>query len=328
MTICQFCTVCLTKQQNPYNLKLYFRLYFYTCQEVHQMNNVDWAIILTLAKEKNMTRAAEQLFISQPSLSYRLKRMEEEFQVPLFFRLPNGIKLTQEGEYLYQYAKRMQREYRELQDKLFNMHGEVGGVLHMGAASVFANTDLPLLVKNFCEMYPAVEIILKSNKSSIIYKDLVNGDVDLAIVRNNDPWPEARYLLREEPVCLVSKTPVDFKQLPWIPQILTPASGIHTDNMRWWQENYTLSPKITMEIDNMDTAVQMVLQGLGWAIIPEIALRALPPLCCEPLYWADGTQYTRKTWLMCRHISLQSRPIAAFISFLMENEKEEILPGI
>ena len=292
------------------------------------MDNADWTALLTLAKEKNMTKAAERLFISQPSLSYRLKRMEETFQVPLFFRLPNGISLTPEGEYLCQYAEKMEREYHDLQETLLNLQDEVRGVLRIGAANVFANTDLPLLLKNFCDMYPAVGVILKSNRSSSIYKELVNGAVSLAIVRNDTPWPEARYLLREEPVCLVSKTPVNFKDLPKIPQILTPASGIHTDNTRWWQENYAVPSKITMEVDNMDTAVQMVLHGLGWAIIPRISLRALPSIYCKPLQWKDGTMYTRKTWLMCRKTSLKSRTITAFINFLMENEKGNPQPDV
>ena len=264
------------------------------------MDNYDCLILLALAKEKNMTKAAERLFISQPSLSYRLKRLEEEFQVPLFFRLPNGIILTPEGEYLCRFAKKMEHDYRELQETVISLQGKMRGVLHLGVASAFANTDLPLLLKSFCEMYPDVDIILKSSKSAEIYKSLVDGDIVLAIVRNNNPWPEARYLLCEEAVCLVSKEPVQFKDLPILPQILTPLSGIHADNMRWWQENYTVPSKVTMEVDNMDTAAYMVSQGLGWAILPSIFLRSGSALYHAPLHWADGTAYTRKTWLLCR----------------------------
>jgi DNA-binding transcriptional LysR family regulator len=71
------------------------------------MNDRDWSILATIARERNISRAAERLFISQPALSVRLRAIESEFNARIFLRTPKGVSLTPEGEQLVAYANDM-----------------------------------------------------------------------------------------------------------------------------------------------------------------------------------------------------------------------------
>lgn len=71
------------------------------------MDQKDWKVLKLLHEEKNITKTAEKLFVSQPSLSYRLKNLEKEMGADIIFKTKTGIEFTSEGEYLVKYAKEM-----------------------------------------------------------------------------------------------------------------------------------------------------------------------------------------------------------------------------
>jgi DNA-binding transcriptional LysR family regulator len=260
------------------------------------MNEQDWEMLIILAEEKNITRAAERLFVAQSSLSYRLKNLEEELSVPLLLRTKNGIFFTPEGEYVLQYAKNMKIQLENTREHILNMRETVQGTLRLAATTAFAYYVLPDLLKTFREQYPKIEFYLKTNKSNNIYRMLEKDEVTLAIVRGDHPWIEEKYLLCEEPICLVSGSPLEISELPDFPLITHPYSGVHDIVQRWWQQNFSLSPRISMEIDNVDIGLQMILRNLGWGILPAIGLENYPSLYKKNLYWQDGTPITRKTW--------------------------------
>ncbi|WP_295747048.1 LysR family transcriptional regulator [uncultured Oscillibacter sp.] len=287
------------------------------------MNNSDWEILVTLAQKRNITKTAEVLFLAQPSLSYRLRRIEAEFGVSLFDRVPSGVTLTPQGERLAAYAQDMRLRYRALRDDLSDMAPVLSGTLRLGVGSAFANADLPQLLRSFGRRYPAVTINLKTSRSSQAYRSLVEGEVDIAIVRGSPQWSEERHLLREEPVCLAARTPIPFADLPRRPQILVPPSDTHASNIRWWQEHFSVPPLVLMEVDNMETGLRMVQQDLGWMLVPTLLLKSAPDLFRQPLLWKDGSPYIRQTWALCRSSVKRGRLAAAFLDFLVEAEKGE-----
>ena len=284
------------------------------------MNSSDWEILSVLAKEKNMTKASERLFIAQPSLSYRLRKVEEEFGAPLFSRMPGGIVLTPEGETVLHYTQKLQALYIELQNELQNKNGQPYGTLRIGVSSVFANSDFPQLLKDFGKAYPNINIHLRTSRSSGVDQALQEGEISVAVTRGEPVWQEEKYLLRQEPVCLAAKEPIRLRDLPNKPQILIPYSGIHAQSIRWWHQHFSVRPHVGMELDNMETGIQMVLHNLGWMILPSMMLRPDMKLFQQPLYWSDGSAFIRKTWLCCRKEALKSPVAAAFVTFLLERE--------
>lgn len=281
------------------------------------MDDKDWRILKTVAEEKNLTKAAARLYISQPALTYRLKNIEEEFGAQVFTRVPTGVELTPQGEYLLGYAAEMLHKYGAVKERIKNMVGKVQGSLRIGSSSVFAHYTLPKILKGFLTFYPEVEISLKTGLSSRVLEMLQRQEVTIAIVRGEHEWDGERFLLSEEPLCLASRGPIEFGDLlakPYIRYATDTALEKLLDD--WWRKNFNAPPNTVMEVTTMETARQMVLHGLGWSILPGIGLARKYGLTSQPLHWPDGTPLMRKTWVLCSNASLELQTVRAFLNYL------------
>lgn len=283
------------------------------------MDDKDWLVLKTVAEEKNLTRAADRLYLSQPALTYRLRNLEKEFGTQLFARRPSGILLTPQGEYLLSYSQDMLFQINKVKERIKNMENKVQGTLRLGTSSVFAHYELPQILKSFLEVYPDVEVTLKTGLSRRIHRMLQKEEVSIAILRGDHNWEGEKFLLREEPICLVSSNPIEFNELPHKPQIsyLTDSS-LEPMIEEWWRESFACAPHITMEVDSMDTCRQMVLHGLGWAILPEIGLGEQGRLFTRELFWRSGKPLRRRTWVAFPEASLELSAVRAFVEFLQQ----------
>ncbi len=280
------------------------------------MDEVDLNMLKAIAEKKNVTRAAEYLCIAQSSLSYRLKKLENEFNTNLLVRTPTGVIFTPEGECLLRCAKNMQEQLQKTKESIQNMKGTIQGILRVAATAAFARYELPDILKSFLELYPKVEIYLKTSQSQNVYRMLQKEEISIAIIRGDHPWSEEKRLIAVEPICLVSGSPLEIGDLPNRPQIVHPSSGVHDIAEEWWRQNFVSPPYVSMEADNMDIGLQMVLRDLGWAIIPAIGLKRYPSLYIKDLYWKNGTPLLRRTWLMCRYSSLELSVVSAFMEYM------------
>lgn len=281
------------------------------------IDDKDWLIIKVVAEEKNLTKAAERLFISQPALTYRIQNIEKEFGAKIITRHNNGILLTPQGEDLLAYAEEMLLQFRRAKERIKNIGENVQGSLRLGTSSVFAHYRLPKILKNFLELYPDIEVSLKTGLSRHIYRMLQKEDISLAIIRGDYSWIEEKHLISEEPICLVSAQPIEFTDLPHKPQIsyLTDSS-LEPIIEKWWNEHFARPPLITMEVDSMDTCRQMVLNGLGWAILPAIGLNGQLAPYTRQLSWINGKPLTRRTWLMYHTKMLELSTVQAFTDYI------------
>lgn len=281
------------------------------------MDDKDWRILKTIAEEKNITKAAMRLYISQPALSYRLKNIEEEVGAQVVARIPSGVEFTPQGEFLLAYANEMLQKYGQVKEQIRNMVGKVQGALRMGSSGVFAHYNLPMILKGFLTLYPDVEISLKTGLSFEVVRMLERKEIAVAIVRGEHEWNGEKFLISEESVCLVSRETIDFADL-----IAEPHIRYYTDTTlqkmidEWWRKNFDAPPRTTMEVNTMDTARQMVLHGLGWSILPNIGLARSYGLNIQPLYWPDGSPLIRKTWILCPAAALELQTVRAFLGYL------------
>ena len=285
------------------------------------MDDKDWRILKVIAEEKNITKAAVRLFTSQPALTYRLKNMEEELGTQIVSRVPSGVVFTPQGEYLLAYALEMLRRFDKVKEYIKSMENKVQGALRMGASGVFAHYTLPKMLKGFLEQYPDVEIALKTGLSYQVIRMLEKQEITLAVVRGEHGWEGEKFLLGEEPVCLVSREELDLANLLNKPHIRYGTDTTLQKEMDdWWRQNFKEPPHTTMEVNTMDTARQLVLHGLGWTILPAIGLPKNDTLFAKPLFWRDGTPMTRKTWLLCSDGALELLTVRAFIDYLKEQQ--------
>ena len=281
------------------------------------MDNKDWLMLRTIFEEKNVTKAAERLYISQPALSYRLKNLEKEFGAKIVLRNTTGVVFTHQGEYLLNYALKMLTQLTSAKEHIQNMENKIQGTLRIGTSAIFAHYELPEILKGFLESYPDVDISLKTGLSSQINKMLQKDEFAVAILRGDPFWPEEKHMLQEEHICLTSRNVIKFHDLPRLPRInYGTDSSLREMLENWWLEIFPCPPNITMEVDSMDTCRQMVLHGLGWAILPFIGLKEHDSLYTQELQWRDGTPVLRRTWMLYRNSSLELSAVHAFVNYI------------
>jgi DNA-binding transcriptional LysR family regulator len=292
------------------------------------MDEKDWLMLQSLDKEKSLTRAAERMYMTQPALTYRLQQLEKRFGVPLIVKHGKGIRFTPEGDYLVTYANKMLADLRDTKDHIVNMQREVQGTLRIGASIYFGQYKLPLIIKNFLELYPKVQVYVDTGFSSEIFDMLLQEEIQVGIIRGEIQWLDQKYLIQEESICLVSKAEVDLEELPSLPRIHYRAPKLaHKlgDQMsfslghaidQWWHERYQEPPTITMQVDSYETCKEMVKFGLGYSIIPSIFVRPHEGLHTMDLILKDGQPIKRRTWLLYREASMKFTVVDRFVEFM------------
>ncbi|EPZ42901.1 LysR family transcriptional regulator [Alicyclobacillus acidoterrestris] len=298
------------------------------------MDEKDCRILQCLWQEKNLTRAADRLYITQPALTYRLRRLEQEFGAAVMFRNGKGIGFTPEGEYLVHYAQKMLSELQQTKDKIANMSHEVQGNLRVGVSSYFGLHNLPKILRGYHADFPKVHINVTTGWSEEIYELLIHDDIHVGVVRGDFHWPEAKYLLSEERICIISKSEIHLDDLPSLPQISYKApvlannlaSYAHSSLAQmiddWWYERFHVPPHISMQVDSFETCKEMVKNVFGYAIVPSNFVHRRDGLKHIDLVRKDGVMVKRGTWMFYREAALQYTMVDKFIDFMKNFSNE------
>ncbi|SIS13541.1 DNA-binding transcriptional regulator, LysR family [Peribacillus simplex] len=281
------------------------------------MDYRDWEIIKVLYHQKNITKASQVLFISQPALTKRLKQIEGDLGVKLFNRGRRGVHFTPQGEYLAACAEETLKYYLKVKDNLSSMSNEYTGTLRLGVSNFFTKYKLPYILKLFQEQYPRVEIKVMTGWSSQVYKAIYNQDVHIGFVRGNYYWKEQKHLLFEEKMCISSIEAIDVNNLPNRPRIEYKTDYVLKSLIdNWWTKNYTQEPLISIAVDQVDTCKEMVINGLGYGILPSLILDGIKGLHKIDLTDSKGEPILRRTWMYYHQQSLELNLVRAFVNFI------------
>ena len=142
----------------------------------------EFTYLLTLAEEKNISRAAERLYMAQSSLSQFLHQFEEELGAKLFVRTSKGIRLTYSGECFMEHVKRILLEYQRAKNELWDNENLAAGKVLFGISSFRGQTKAPKILKRFHEKYPNVTVEIIEAHSMRLEELLLEGKLDLAVV--------------------------------------------------------------------------------------------------------------------------------------------------
>ncbi|WP_408011219.1 LysR family transcriptional regulator [Pseudalkalibacillus sp. A8] len=284
------------------------------------MNYKDLYMLKVLAKEKNITKTAEKLFVSQPSLTYKIKILEEELDTKILLRSKKGVKFTAEGSYLIKYAEKVLYDYQKLKDHLQNFNKFEEGIIRLGVSQNLARYELPDILQQFLDVYSKVQFNVVTSWSQSILKMIKKDEIAIAIIRGNIIWKHEKHLLNKEPICVIHKEELDINNLPNLPRInFKTDPGLQQTIDNWWKENFDEPPFVTMDIDNVETCIELVEKGLGYAIIPSIGLKKHRNIKQFSLHNVDGQPILRETWLLYRKEDLEYPIINKFIDFLKNN---------
>src|SRR5881398_1205235 len=138
---------------------------------------------LEVARRGNVSRAAEAMFVTQPTLTARLHALERELGEPLFARTRRGMKLTDAGRAFLPYAERAMRAVRDGRQALADPRSASAGRLVLGAAPAGSTYVLPALLQRFAGACPRVEVAVRTGHSEDVLQMLLREEVQLAMVR-------------------------------------------------------------------------------------------------------------------------------------------------
>ena len=137
--------------------------------------------VLAVAEHKNFTLAAEKCFVTQPTLSMQIQKIEEELKIIIFDRSKKPIQLTEIGQKIVNQAKNIVNEADRMQDIVEQQKGFIGGEFRLGIIPTIMPTLLPMFLTNFIKKYPKVKLIIEELNTDEIITRLKNGHLDAAI---------------------------------------------------------------------------------------------------------------------------------------------------
>lgn len=137
--------------------------------------------VLAVAEHKNFTLAAEKCFVTQPTLSMQIQKVEEELGVLIFDRSKKPIQLTDIGLKIVNQAKNIVNESTRIKDIVDQQKGFIGGEFRLGIIPTVMPTLLPMFLNNFIKKYPKVKLVIEELNTNDIITRLKNGHLDAAI---------------------------------------------------------------------------------------------------------------------------------------------------
>ena len=141
-----------------------------------------YRIFLETAKRGSISAAARHLYVTQPAVSVGIAQLENELGVKLFFRTSRGIKLTQEGQTLYEYVAGAMAYLESGEDKLRDLNNLDGGVLRVGASDMTLKFYLLDYLERFHREHPKVRLTVSNNPTPKSLEELKNGNIDFCVI--------------------------------------------------------------------------------------------------------------------------------------------------
>ncbi|AWW30839.1 LysR family transcriptional regulator [Echinicola strongylocentroti] len=188
-----------------------------------------------VARRLNFTKAAEELYISQPAVTKHIRQIESHYQVKLFDRQGSKISLTPAGQTLYEHADRIFAVYRDLEFELNHFSKDHRGELRIGASTTIAQYVLPPILAAFHEKFHDIRLSLSTDNTEQIGKSLDLGEIDLGIIEGQTKQSQFKYteftkdeilLIARADHPLAKKESIDIQELLDVPLLLRePGSG-------------------------------------------------------------------------------------------------------
>ena len=167
-----------------------------------------YKVFLTVAETLSFSKAADQLFISQPAVTKHIKELERQLGIALFLRKGNKIYLTSAGEIVYKYNKQAVMLYSEMDFALGELKEEHKGILRIGASSTIAQYVIPKVLAHYHKRYPQIQLSLYNGNSFEIEQKLIDSAIDVALVENSSSQQDIKYstFLIDEIICITSSS--------------------------------------------------------------------------------------------------------------------------
>ncbi|TYL52972.1 LysR family transcriptional regulator [Agromyces mariniharenae] len=254
------------------------------------MNLEQLRSFVEVAKFGNFTRAAEELYLAQPSLSRQIAALEQDLGAELFHRARGGSTLTVAGQSLLPLARRMLADADSVRRELAELAGLERGRVRLGATPTLCISLVAEVFSAFHAEHPGIELHLSEQGSRRLLDELGGGELDLALITTSDAVTAERFtvtpLLVEELVVVSSAAAppvaagdaIRLVKVAELPQIVFSSTYDLRSTTDAAFRTANLTPEVVLEGAEMDAVLRFVERGLGVAIVPAMVLIDRPGL--------------------------------------------------
>lgn len=288
-------------------------------------------IFLKIVETQSVTKAAQELHLTQPAVSIQLKNLQEQFEIPLTEVVSRKIYITDFGHEIAQAAENILNQVAAIDHKTLRYKGQLAGRLKMSVVST-GKYVMPFFLADFMNDHEGIQLLMDVTNKNKVIESLENNEVDLALVsilpttlhiEKLDLLQNKLYLVgKTKPTLTKGNSAADlFKKLPLI--FREKGSGTR-QTMEHFIEHKRLSVLKKMELTSNEAVKQALLAGLGYSIMPLIGIRnelqhqelqiipikGLPITTTWSLIWLKGKKHS---------------PVAAAFLAYLKKEKSGIV---
>jgi len=235
--------------------------------------------VLAVAEHKNFTLAAEKCFVTQPTLSMQIQKIEEELNVLIFDRSKKPIQLTAIGQKIVEQAKNIVNEAGKIKDIVEFQKGFIGGEFRIGIIPTIMPTLLPMFLNNFIKKYPKIKLIIEELNTNEIITRLKNGHLDAAIAATplEDEKIKEIVLYYEPFVAYVpennsisQKAEIEISDLNLDDILLLQDGHCFRDGILNLCKNKEMTGKNSFQLESgsFETLIKLADEGLGTTLLP------------------------------------------------------------
>lgn len=281
------------------------------------MTSKELLYVKTIAEEKSISKASRKLYISQPSLSQAIQRIEESLGIKLFKRTNTGLVLTLAGEKYYKMANQILKIYDDYKTEVDNINDMKTGRINIGTTLHLSVRVLPMILPKFKQLCPFIDINIIENTSTELDKSLLSGEIDFAIMhepksKKNSSINYEQLLVDPFLLAVSKKHPLckDYSldengNYPYIDLNLFKDEPFVMVNkqqrIRHISDNIlnlaNITPNIALTVKNYESAKRLANEGLGVTFIP-LEYSKISQNEFSPAYFMIDEKY-EASWIMC-----------------------------
>lgn len=233
---------------------------------------------IKVAEEKSFTKAAEELFISQSTISKAVRSLEEKFSVELIDRSPHKFEITKNGKYVYDFAKELIEFYEEKQKELDILIENESNILKFGLPPSAGSIYFHSLISEFQRLHPHIKLIISEMTSTNIVKSLIEDKLDMGVVVEPLDFQglTIKKVFQSEAVLVVSnehhlakESKVDFASLANENFLQISKDYMYYDLFNYNCKLAGFKANIIFENYQWDLILEMVIDNQGVTILPK-----------------------------------------------------------
>jgi len=278
--------------------------------------------VLAIAEHKNFTKAAEKCFVTQPTLSTQIQKLEEELDVLIFDRSKKPIELTEVGRKIVHQARNIVNESDRIQDIVDQQKGFIGGEFRLGIIPTVMPTLLPMFLKAFIKKYPKVKLKIEELTTEDIIQRINDGHLDAGIAAT----PLENEHIKERPLYyepfvgyipkehrLGQKPKIDVDDLDIEDMLLLEDGHCFRDGVINLCKAFKkqTDEKFQLESGSIETLIKLSDEGLGMTLLPYLHTLDLNEKLQSSLHYFNEPSPAREVSLIFHKSELKMQIVEA-----------------